>query len=277
MLSREEKAKFVEEKAKELGNYKSIGVVSLEGIPDRLLQRFRNSERGTSKIIIERKQLLERVLKSNSKTEKLAKFLSSNSAIILSNMDPMELNNALNANAIELEAKPKKAAKEDIVIKEGETSLQPGQVVTELKQAGINVQLQKGKVVIGSSITIKKGDIVSVAMAKALHTLAIKPYKISIVPAAIFSEGIIFTKEALSITPQTVMNDIVKAFTNAVALSFGAKIVNAYTIKSMIADCYANAVALGISCNIYAKGITEMLLEKAELQAKALGSEAKQA
>ncbi len=273
MLNKDQKIRFVEAAIKELQSYRTVGVVNLSSVPDRLLQSAKNSMRSEARFIIGRKSLLLRILESNESTKKLASQLSGTSAIILSNEDPFELNAKFKAKSIMLEAKPGQVATSDVEIKGGETSMQPGQAVTDLKSAGIDVQIQKGKVIIASDkVVVNKGDSISLQVAKALHMLGVKPFTAMIAPIAIMSNGIMFGSNALSITKETTLANIYEAFAKALALSFSANIINAYTISSMVSKAYSGAVALGVSANIYANGITDKLIEKAVSQAKALGS-----
>ncbi len=271
MLSKNQKIEFVNKISKDLDNYKTIGVVQLDSIPDALLQKARNGNRKDIRFVMGRKSLLVKVSENKPATKKLADFVTNTSAIVLSNLDVFETNSSIRAYALQAEAKPRKPAKDDIVIPAGETSLQPGQAVTELKQAGLDVQMQKGKVTIANPKTIKKGEIISPQLAKAMHTLSIKPFTMSMHLNAAYFSDIIFDSKALSITRESIIADISRAFSGALAASYKAGIVNSYTIKSIVADCYAKAVALGVSCKIYDKGITEILIGKAVAQAESLG------
>jgi large subunit ribosomal protein L10 len=275
MLSKDQKIKFVEESKKALNEYSTIGIIKLSGVPDRLLQSSKNSMKGSVKFIMGRKTLLERILESNESAKKLVPQLTGTSAIILSNDDPFELYKKFKSNTIKLEAKPKQLAPEDVEVKSGETSMQPGQAVTDLKSAGIDVQIQKGKVVISKDkIIVKKGEAISLQVAKALHLLGIAPFMAVIEPEAMLSKGILFNKLALSISKESTVSQIAEAFSKALALSFEAGIVNSYTIGTLISRAYSNAVALGVSASIYAQGITDKLIERALAQAASLNSKA---
>jgi large subunit ribosomal protein L10 len=106
------------------------------------------------------------------------------------------------SNSLRLAAKPGQMSPDDVSVKSGETGIQPGQTVTDLKSAGIDVQIQKGKVVIAKDkIVVKKGEVISSNMAKALHTLDILPFHVaSIEPINRCSaDGIMFTKKVLAI------------------------------------------------------------------------------
>ena len=272
MLTRDQKEKFVESASKELKSYKTIGIMPVGNIPDRLLQLSKNRMRSSIKVVMGRKNLLIKILESDSRSKDLVKYIEGTSAIVMSNKDPFELYGEFKSNSLKLAAKPNQKAPSDILISSGETTLQPGQTVTELKQAGIDVQIQKGKVVIAKDKKVKEGEVITTGLSKALHTLGIKPIVASITPAVIFSDGTLFTQKALSITPEGLSKDIAKALGEAIAISYAANIVNSFTIKSMLLKAYSSAMHLGIEYKLYDKGIVEKLLGAAALQAASLNA-----
>lgn len=272
MLTRDQKEKFVESASKELKSYKTIGIMPVGNIPDRLLQLSKNRMRSSIKVVMGRKNLLIKILESDSRSKDLVKYIEGTSAIVMSNKDPFELYGEFKSNSLKLAAKPNQKAPSDILISSGETTLQPGQAVTELKQAGIDVQIQKGKVVIAKDKKVKEGEVITTGLSKALHTLGIKPIVASITPAVIFSDGTLFTQKALSITPEGLSKDIAKALGEAIAISYAANIVNSFTIKSMLLKAYSSAMHLGIEYKLYDKGIVEKLLGAAALQAASLNA-----
>jgi large subunit ribosomal protein L10 len=272
MVKKSEKMKFVQESKKELGKYKVIGVANLNGIPDRLLQASRNKMKKDVKLILGRKNLLEKVLEGE-KTKSLVEQMNGTSAIIMSNADPFEIYKEFHAHELKLAAKPKQLAPEDIMIQSGETSLQPGQAVTELKQAGVDVQIQKGKVVIAKDkVIVKKGEVISITVSKVLHTLGTLPFRAVIEPAALLSDGILFTKDILAINEETTRSDLLLAFANAYTLSLERGIINEYTIRPLIVRAFTEAKVLGIEAKVYEPGIIESLLGSAAAQASALNS-----
>ncbi len=276
MFTKDQKVKFVKDSGRDLSKYGTIGIVNLAGIPDRLLQKSRNSLRGQTRLIFGKKTLLVRILESNAKTKGLATHMTGTSAILISNSDPFDLFKSFKSNAIKLAAKPKQIAPDDIMVHGGETSLQPGAAVTELKQAGIDVQIQKGKVVIGKDkLLVKKGEPISTMAAKVLHTLGTLPFTASIEPDVLISNGITFTKELLDIDEQRTISDIRSAFWNAYSLSMERGIINQYTIKPLIVKALMQARALGIEIKAYEPGIIEVLLGTASAQADALNALAK--
>jgi large subunit ribosomal protein L10 len=275
MLTKEQKMKFVEQTAKELKNYKVIGIIQLNGKPDRLLQSSRSRLRGDIKIVTGKKTLLTRVLESDERTKPLVKELKGTSAIILANGDPFEIYKKFSSNLIKLAAKPRQVATADIWIKEGETAVAPGQGVTELKQAGIDVQIQKGKVVISKEkVLVPKGAVITLAVAKALHTLNITPFEALIAPEVLLWDKVQLRRDVLDISPERTAKNLSLCFRNALSISLELGIVNQYTVLQLITKAYNNAIGLGTSVNAYDTGIIERVLAKAAMQASGLESAA---
>ena len=273
MLTKAQKKDFVIKSQAELKKYKTIGIIQLAGIPDRLLQATKSKLKGKARFILGRKNMLARILDANADSKKLAAALSGTCAILLSNEDPFELFKSFKSNSIKLEAKPKQVASADVFVHAGETSLQPGQAVTEIKQAGIDVQIQKGKVVIGKDkLVVKRSEVIAPALAKALHTLGITPFTAVIEPVEIFSGGLLFKRALLDIDPSRTAEEIAHSFNSAVALCFECGITNGYTIRTLITRAFNNAMAVGVRAGIYDKGVTERLLSKAASHASALNS-----
>ena len=271
MLTKTQKIDFVKEHKKALKDYKVVGIVQLKGVPDSLLQSTKNQLRASTRFIIGRKTLLHMVLESNENTKKLANDLTDTSAIILSNEDPFVLYGKFSSNSIRLAAKPGQVSPEDVSVQEGETGIQPGQTVTDLKTAGIDVQIQKGKVVIAKDkILVKKGDLITPMVAKALHTLEIYPFSAVVDPILMADKQMLYTRTVLGISPEVVIMEMTNAFRSALALSLDRNIVNRYTITNLIGKAYNNAMWLGTEANLYDSGVIERVLAKAALGAQSV-------
>ncbi|MGC8699806.1 MAG: 50S ribosomal protein L10, partial [Candidatus Micrarchaeia archaeon] len=164
-MLKKEKIEFVNKLKEEIKSYKTVGIMPIDALPDRLVQKIRNSYRGDTKIVFARKNLILKALEGNSELSKLAEFVKGNSVVLLSNKDPITVYNEIKSNKLKLAAKPNQIAPNDIVIEAGETTIPPGQGVTDLKAAGIDVQIQKGKVIISKSkVLVPKGSKISTAV-----------------------------------------------------------------------------------------------------------------
>lgn len=271
MLNKSQKVEFVKNEAKLIDKYKVVGIVPISGIPDRLFQATKNMMKPDARFIFGRQTILKKILEANPRTKHMVGELSDQSVILLSNGDPFEIYKMFKSNALQLEAKPNQIAPEDINIQSGETSIQPGQAVTELKTAGIDVQIQKGKVVIAKDKTlVAKGQVISLPVSKALHTLGVKPFTAVIEPSVMFADNMMFRKNVLGINSETVTKDILSAFASALTLSLDRGYVNQYTVERLLVKAYTNAIFLGTEAKVPDKGIIERLVANAAAQAGAL-------
>lgn len=272
-LSKTGKVKFVEDATKELKSYKVVGVLNLNGLPDRLVQKAKNSGKPNTKFILGRKTLLEKIILAHPKGKELTKHITGTSAIIFSNEDPFALYGRFKKNAIKLSAKPGQIAPDDVHIESGETTIQPGQTVTELKSAGIDVQIQKGKVVIAKDkVLVKKGEVISPMVAKALHTLEIYPFSAVVDPILMADSKLLYSRAVLGIDQEQVLAQMTGAFRAALAISLDRNIINSYTVTNLIAKAYNNAMWLGVEAKLPDSGIIEKVMAKAVLSAQSLGS-----
>ncbi len=273
MLSINQKQAIVAERSKLIGRYSTVAVVRLDGTPDRLLQSVRNRMRGESVFITGRKNILNRILASSKSTENLSSYLTGTSVIILTNKSPFDLYKELRGSSIRLAAKPNQLAPSDIKIEAGETSLAPGQAVTELKTAGIDVKIDKGKVVISKErVLVHKGEPISLSVAKALHTLNILPFSAELKLEVALNGNLLFNKEVMGIDAKMVLEEINRSIGEVIALSVNAKIINRYTINRFITESYINAIALGVEANLYDTGIADRLVGKAYRIASSLSA-----
>jgi large subunit ribosomal protein L10 len=264
MLSKSEKIKFVESMKKELGSYKIVGVVEFNGLPDRLVQKTKNSLKPETRFVMGRKKLLQKVLEGHPNCKQLEEGLTGTSAIVLSNEDPFVLYKRFKSNKIKLAAKPGQIAPSDVHVQSGETSVMPGQAVTELKSAGIDVQIQKGKVVIAKDkVLVKKGEPISLLAAKALHTLEVYPFSAVADPLFMSDGSMLYSRAVLGIDAETTTRMMAEAFANALAVSLKGAIINRYTINTLISRAYCNAMALGTEAKLYDSGIIEGLISMA--------------
>src|SRR3990167_7164618 len=74
---------------------KTIAILDLRKLPDALLQGIRKKLRGKGTIIVAKKPVLERVLKSDKRLAEYVKEADKPIALILTDLSPFELNRFL--------------------------------------------------------------------------------------------------------------------------------------------------------------------------------------
>ena len=271
-MIKKEKIAYVEKLKKEADGYKLVALMPMEGLPDRLFQKVRNQLKPKAKVIVARKNLLLKIV-DNEKFKPIHDKITGNIALILSNEDPFEIDAIIKSNRLKLGAKPNQVAPAAIEIGAGETAIPPGQAVTELKMAGIDVKIDKGKVVIAKSKTlVEKGQKINKAVAKALKTLDITPFEASAKLAVAVSGKLVFTSDVFDINAAWSTKNISIAFNQANALTLEAGYVTQYNVERLVKKAYIGAMGVGLKAKVYEPGIVDKLLAEAVSQALALNA-----
>jgi large subunit ribosomal protein L10 len=227
--------------------------------------------RGSATIIVTKNTLLQRALKQAGKASELMENINMPVAVIFTAMDPFKLYKIIRQSRGKAAAKPGQIAPFDIVVPKGETSLAPGPVLTELKQAGIQAQIAAGKVVIGKdSVVAKAGERITPIQAKALQKLGIEPFDVGVELVAAWEDGMIYPKAVLHIDEAAFMQRLQTAASMAFNLSFNAAYPTKANIKLLLGKAVLEGRALALEANIYEKDSIGLILAKASAQASAL-------
>ncbi|MDE1851266.1 MAG: 50S ribosomal protein L10 [Candidatus Micrarchaeota archaeon] len=268
MMLKAQKVEFVKRLKKEAKESKTIGIMPIDAVPDRLVQRLRNELKPKVRFMVARKSLIMRTLEGDERLAQLKEYTDGNFALMFTDMGPTELNAIVKRNRMKLGAKPNQISPDDIRIEGGETTIPPGQAVTDLKSAGIDVKIDKGKVVISKSkVLVTKGAKISTAVAKALKMLDIMPFETGTSLRVVLNDNLLFTSKALGIDVVFVTNEITRSFGEANALSLSIGFVTPYNADMLIRKGYLSALGLGLTAKIYEPGITDKLLANAVREA----------
>ncbi|MEM3361769.1 MAG: 50S ribosomal protein L10 [Candidatus Anstonellaceae archaeon] len=265
--SRLKKQKLVEQISKEIQDAKTVCLVSLKNLPDRILQKARKELRGQIKIIVAKKAVIQRALEKNNKKFKIK--LDFPAALVLSNVfSPYKLYQTFKNSAQKVFAKPGQIAEQDIEVKAGETDLPPGPALTELKNASIPAIIKGGKIAIQKDVVVvKKGEIIKEQIAKALQKLNIAPFEVFIkIKEGIF-EGVNYGPEVLEIEPQKIKEEIAYSYNIASNLAVNIFYPTTSNIDQLLTIGYRQAIELAKSSNVYSSTTIKQSLETTLRQA----------
>ncbi len=272
-MLKQEKVEFVRRAKEEVKRYKTVGIMPIEALPDRLVQRIRNGMKPDGRMLVARKNLILKILEGGESLKALEGQITGNVAIVLSNKDPLDLYAEINGEPMKLGAKPNQIAPSDIRIEAGETAIAPGQAVTDLKTAGIDVKIDKGKVVISKAkVLVAKGERITTPVAKALKMLEVMPFEARGRLSSAVSENLLFGENALRVNKGYMLDGIGRCFSQAHALTLAIGFITPYNAAVFISRAANEALALGIEARVYEKGITEKLVGIASAQASGLNS-----
>ncbi len=267
------KKKQVKELGAELKSYKNVAIIDLRNLPDKLLQQTRKELRNKAKIKVAKSVVLRKALESVSAPEKLLEPFTNPSALVFSSISPYELYQFFSHNTMKMAAKPGQIAPEDIIVPAGGTDLMPGPALSELKAAGIAVQIKAGKIAImKNSVVAKKGEEITSVKTKALQTLGIKPFDAGVSLIVAYDGEYIYTPELLSISAETLIPEFTSALQDALNISINADYPTSQNISILLTLALADARNLALNGEIYSSQAIEQLLASALRQGTALSN-----
>ncbi len=270
------KAEQVKALTEESKNYKTLILLDLRQLPDSLLQRLRKKikEEG-DKVKVVRKAVVTRLLQTNQILAQHVDKCDRPVAVIFTNKTPYQIHQFLKQNTKMRAAKVGDVPEKDIVVEAGETDLPPGPALSELKAAGINVQIKGGKIhVIKDSVVVKAGEAVGEKQAKALQTLGVTPFEVKARMVFGFDGQYVFTPEILALG-DSVKEDLRREIKNALNLSINAGYPTAQNIKTLLKQALQQSINLSINGGIYSPASIKLLLAKAVREANILDERCK--
>lgn len=265
------KREIVSKLADLINEYPIIAVVNMENLPAPQLQAMRAHLRGNFYITMTKRRLIKLALeqtKSGKKgIEKLEAHFGGMPALIFTKENPFRLSKTLHKSKSPAPAKAGQTAPRDIIVNKGATSFAPGPIIGELAMAGIKAGVEGGKVAIKEdAVIVKSGEKIKPKVAEILTRLGIQPMEIGLDLVAVYENGLIYTREVLSIDDSEYKQRLVNASRWAFNLANFIAYPTKETIALLIGKAYNDAKSLGLAQNIFDKEIIEFLLGKAQQQ-----------
>ena len=254
-----------------------VGMVDLSDIPAPQLQKMRQSLRGSAKLKMSRKTLMDLALNDSEKdnVESLVNHMDGQPALIFTDMNPFKLYKILEGSKTPAPARAGSIAPEDIVVPKGDTGFMPGPILGELQKIGIPAKIEKGKIVVTENKTIvAAGEEISRDVASMLTRLDIYPLEVGIDLRAAYEDETIYTSDVLFIDEEKTVADLQKAYTQAFNLSVNAVIFNSESTPALISKAAGEALNLAFNAEVLTSKTTDLLLAKAYSQMLAIASEA---
>ena len=271
------KKKEVEELASLIAKGKVVGIVGIQGVPAAQMRRIRERLKEVGRLRVSRNRLIARALEkaksSKPGVEALARHLNGPSGIVVSDLPAYDLFWTIERLKERAPAKGGEVAPEDIVVEPGELPLKPGPVVAELQAAGIPVVIDRGKVKVKErKVLVRKGERIPREIALALSKMDILPLEVGLDARAFWEEGLILTREHLSMTPEDVAAMIAGAREESLRLAVGIGYTVPETIPILLPLARARALALATALGYVTPETVVHLLAQAAAQAAALSN-----
>jgi len=273
MLTRQEKAKIIEEVMEIFRNYSTIGFVDFYGLPTREYREMKKKLQekfSDLRIKFFKKSLVIKALERLNKTE-LIKYLPNQVGILYTNVNPFEVYKEVKKLVSYRFAREGDIAEDDIIIKPMVTNIPAGPSIAEFQRLKIEVGVEAGKIAIKKEKKlVSKGEKINQQVAMLLQKLGIKPIKILLKITAMYDGNIVYPREILELDEEYYTKEILKAFSHALELSKKLGIYNKYNIKEFLIRAKLHAIALGKKAQIFEEEIVKELIKDAYINAKVL-------
>jgi len=258
-----------------------VGIINLEGLPAAQLQRMRKKLGSKVRLFLTKKRLmkiaLENVEKEKPGITKLAEKMRGIPALLFTDENPFKLYSILQKNKSKAAAKPGQISPNDIKVSAGMTNFAPGPIISELGSFGLKTKVTDGKIeIIKDHIVAKEGDEISAGLASLLVKMGIEPMEVGLDLVCVFEDGQIYGKDILAIDEEEYANNFTTAHRWAFNLAIDAGIFTDATTEVLVQKAFRNSKAVALEANILTDATTDEILAKADRQAKALKAEVKE-
>jgi len=242
----ETKKKLLEELTDLARKHNTIMVLAIENIPSADFQKIKKELRGTAKIKVVKRRVIEKTIEQISSDkkniEKLKDKMLGNFALLFSNKDAFEIAAILNKSKIPARAKPDQIAPQDIILEAGPTELVAGPALSELTKLGIKASVEGGKIAIRErKILVKKGEKIKEEIASALTILEITPFSLNIVPAAAYDSNTFKVYLDINVNPEQTIHDLKQISMQSITLAQKINYICKETITILISKASQEA------------------------------------
>lgn len=230
--------------------YNVIGLVSMEKIDSKSITKLRKALRGKVVMRMSKKRLIKRALSESKKKNliKLVDEIKGSSALVFTNMNPIELSQFLESNATKGPAKAGDIAPGDITVPAGDTRIPPGPIISEFSTIlKLPTMIKDGTINIREdTVTHQLGDSIDLKQALLLKRLGIEPMTVSLDFYCAWENGEILPRDVLHLDAEKILNEFVLGAQHGLHVALSLKMVTNATLIPLLtqASQHANAIAL---------------------------------
>lgn len=262
------KREIVEKLKRELLTYPIIGLVKIDNIGARVVQKMRKELRKDAKIVMAKNTLMkiaiEEVKDKVPGIEQLTQYIEGPCAFLLTHTNPFKLATYMDKNKVPAPAKAGQVAPNDVIIPPMNTGIPPGPVISELQSLGLKTRIEGGQIRIAEeAVVTKTGERVNRTVALLLRRLGIDPFQAGLKMVVAFENGEIIPGDALVIDYDEYLNSLQQAYMRALTLSVNAVIPTAKSMPIIIANAFQKSINLAVNATIVNSRSISYILSKA--------------
>ena len=273
----QEKKDVVAQMQKLMQDYPIVAILNMESMPAPQMQKIRSQMRGKADILMTKRRLMkiaiDKVKDKKKNIEAIIPHLKGMPALLFTKDNPFAIYKFIGKNKSPAPAKAGQEAPKDIIVPAGPTPFAPGPIIGELGAFKIKTGVENGKVVIKQDCVVAKaGDKINAALASVLTRLGIQPMEIGLDITAIYEDGMIYTRSVLDVDESQYIANVLQAHSWALNLGVEAGIFNTVTTEVMLQKAFRESKAVALEGNILADAVVGELLAKAEAEASSVKS-----
>ena len=267
------KVSTVEKLVDGLENHKTIGLVQMESIGAKTVQKLRADLRGRAQIMVAKNTLMRKAIEvaNVSGVEQLTDKISGPVAFLFTNDSPFQIANYLEKNKVKAAAKAGQIAPRPVIVPKMNTGFPPGTIISELNAVGLPTRIEAGTVAIPDDTqVIDTGDRISTTLASILTRLGIEPFEVGLSLDLVLESGEIIERSGLLVDFDEYRNLLIAAHQQAVNLSVNAGILTDVTAPIVISNAQQKALALAATIGYISEDSAAVVFGRALAQASAL-------
>jgi large subunit ribosomal protein L10 len=210
-------------------------------------------------------------VKGISGIEDLSKELEGQCALMFTNISPFKLNLIFGENKIFLPAKGGDIAPKDIIIPAGNTSIPPGPVLSEFKEAKVPTKIDQGSIAVTKdTVVAKSGQVISQKLASLLSKVNIKPIEAGVLVNYAISEGLQFREQDLQLDVEEYIKELQQSYSSALNLAMEVVYFAPETMSSLLSLAYQKSINVASTAGYISKDTAEIVINKAQTNAYSL-------
>ncbi|MEM2681475.1 MAG: 50S ribosomal protein L10 [Zestosphaera sp.] len=270
-----EKEVVVNEIKKLLSTYKTLGVVSLEGVSARELAEIKKSLSKYGVVKVLKNTIVIRALRELSlpSLEEFLNFLTGPNLFIFTNLNAFMLVNLVDKVVVLRYVKPGEKAPADIYVPEGPTGIPPGPMMSVFGKLKIRTMVREGIIWIAKESKVASaGDVVSPELASLLRKLDIKAYPVKLSIKAVLDEGVVIPAEKLKLDIESFKKELLAAVQTSRIVAVETALPLPEVMPEIIVKAYMRAVNLACEIGYVTPETTHLVLRSAVSKAQTLAA-----
>ncbi|MBD3173505.1 50S ribosomal protein L10 [Candidatus Bathyarchaeota archaeon] len=270
-----DKIETVQETVELINNYEIIAAADLNKVSSSMLQDIRKKLRDRHNFRVVKNTLMRISMEEAGKegTEGFIDTISGPNVFLFTDGNPFKIVMELDANKVEVFAKPGDIATKDITLSAGNTGLSPGPLIGKFGALSVRTRIEAGNIWVAQDTTVcKKGEEINEDLADLLQRMDIKVSEMGLKIKAVYENGEILLGEDLDLDLDQYRTQLEQVIGGAFKVALEAAYVTPQTLPSILAKAVTKARSVAVESEWPTSQTIDLLISKANGQARSLAS-----